>query len=665
MIKNHVRDENSGLPQGAPSTAAVMRWGYAAAVSLPLVVLNCLWITLSEMKTGVTELTISTLFIGVTFMLFVITLVNLVVRRVFGPRAALTQAELMAVYTMLSMSSVVAGVSTYGFVTPFLVSAFYYANKINGFNGFWHELPLTIGPRDPAVLKGFFLGHSTFFTPSTMSAWLMPLAMVGSFVMILLCTMLCMSSIVRRRWDEEEHLAFPVIALPLEMTKEGAPLYRSKMMWAGFAIPCFFHSYNSIASVTPGITMMNFNSMRDLVSVANIQPPWSGMGTLYYALHAAGIGFGYLISTDFSFSLWFFYLLKKAMNLVGVFTGLRTGGGDTVPEFPYTAFQGYGAWIALALLTIWTGRAYYGAYLRRAWSGQLAKEDENEPMSPRTAVVGFVAGFTALYFMTRIAGVSAWLPFAILAIYVLLNVAMSRIRAETALLSTELSWITPQHMLPDLIGTANVSRTDLIQVSVSTWFNLDYRSVGMPHELEGMTAIRRAGGGSLRPLVKYVMLAVAVAIVASLLCDLQLYYVNGADTASVNSWRIMMAKLAWNNLHDWFSAPKGTDPGSVAAAVFGVLFTCLLTALRVRFPAFPFHPAAYVLNTSFANDFFWLDMFVAWAIKSLILRYGGMPLYKKALPFFLGLILGDFTTGAFWSIIGSVSGLSLFRTFAT
>ena len=90
----------------------------------------------------------------------------------------------------------------------------------------------------------------------------------------------------------------------------------------------------------------------------------------------------------------------------------------------------------------------------------------------------------------------------------------------------------------------------------------------------------------------------------------------------------------------------------------------MLAAVRARFIGFPLHPAAYALNLTFANDFFWCDMFVAWVLKALILRYGGMKVYRLALPFFLGLILGDFVTGAAWSIVGTVFHLNLFRTFA-
>jgi hypothetical protein len=53
-----------------------------------------------------------------------------------------------------------------------------------------------------------------------------------------------------------------------------------------------------------------------------------------------------------------------------------------------------------------------------------------------------------------------------------------------------------------------------------------------------------------------------------------------------------------------------------------------------------------VLNTSWANELFWGDMFVAWVFKAAFLRYGGRRLYSAALPFFLGLILGDFVTGS-------------------
>ena len=48
----------------------------------------------------------------------------------------------------------------------------------------------------------------------------------------------------------------------------------------------------------------------------------------------------------------------------------------------------------------------------------------------------------------------------------------------------------------------------------------------------------------------------------------------------------------------------------------------------------------------------WLPMFIAWLAKFLVLRYGGMKLYRVAMDFFIGLLLGDFIIGCLWPVVG-------------
>ncbi len=48
----------------------------------------------------------------------------------------------------------------------------------------------------------------------------------------------------------------------------------------------------------------------------------------------------------------------------------------------------------------------------------------------------------------------------------------------------------------------------------------------------------------------------------------------------------------------------------------------------------------------------WMCMFIAWLIKLVILRYGGLRSYRKAVPLFLGIILGECVMGSVWTIIG-------------
>ena len=644
-----------------------MRWAAVFAIAVPLIVLNTGWIANSEMKTGVTELTISTLFLGVTFILFVVTLLNLAARALFGTRRAMNQPELMALYTLLSISSVVAGVGHLGFFLPFLANPFYFQTPVNGWETFWHLLPPYVGPRDPAILKGFFHGHSTAFKAPILQAWAFPLAVWSVFFLVLLWTTLCLSAILRRRWDDEERLPFPVIALPLEMTRDGAPLYRQKMLWGGFAIPFLLHSLNSLHSIIPTLPSFPINTSHDLVWDDGLTFPWNGVGSFFNMQHPAGVGFGYLINTDVSFSLWFFYLLKKAVDVWATATNLRDAAtgwyADSNGQFPCFSYQGWGAWLALGLGALWSGRTYFRAYCGRAFRGDKTGLDRDEPMSARLALFGFLAGFLVLCGFVWQLGGSWWLPLLFLTIYLLFMVTLSRIRAETAVLCSELVWINPQSLLTAAIGTSHLSRADLAHTAMLSWFNSDYRAAAMPHQLEGFVGLRRAGG-KVSPLVGAIMLAAAVAIVAALLWDLQLYYVHGADTGNVNGWRISKGYEPWYNLQNWLNNPKPPDHSVLGGMAAGIAMTLLLTALRTRFVGFPLHPAAYALNMSFANDFFWCDMFLAWAIKVCVLRYGGVKTYRQGLPFFLGLILGDYVTGAAWSLVGITFHLNLFRTFA-
>ena len=47
-----------------------------------------------------------------------------------------------------------------------------------------------------------------------------------------------------------------------------------------------------------------------------------------------------------------------------------------------------------------------------------------------------------------------------------------------------------------------------------------------------------------------------------------------------------------------------------------------------------------------------LTLFLAWLVKALVLRYGGLRGYRMALPFFLGLVLGEFGAGFVRTLFG-------------
>jgi hypothetical protein len=55
-------------------------------------------------------------------------------------------------------------------------------------------------------------------------------------------------------------------------------------------------------------------------------------------------------------------------------------------------------------------------------------------------------------------------------------------------------------------------------------------------------------------------------------------------------------------------------------------------------------------------NFVWFNVFVAWFLKRLILRYGGAANYKRSQSFFLGLIAGQVLCNGLWLVIDYITG---------
>ena len=59
--------------------------------------------------------------------------------------------------------------------------------------------------------------------------------------------------------------------------------------------------------------------------------------------------------------------------------------------------------------------------------------------------------------------------------------------------------------------------------------------------------------------------------------------------------------------------------------------------------------------------FYGFQFFISWVAKLIILRFGGLRLYRQASAFFIGLVLGEFVTASFWGVIGTILGQATYR----
>ncbi|MCX7643602.1 MAG: hypothetical protein N2116_07345, partial [Armatimonadetes bacterium] len=107
----------------------------------------------------------------------------------------------------------------------------------------------------------------------------------------------------------------------------------------------------------------------------------------------------------------------------------------------------------------------------------------------------------------------------------------------------------------------------------------------------------------------------------------------------------------FRQLDTYRHSPTGFGWASLFAIFWGGTQTLLLSTLHNHFN-FPLHPAGFVVSGSWSMNLFWVSLFVAWLLKASLIRWGGLVMHRQTMPFFMGLVLGDYLMGSFWSLWG-------------
>jgi hypothetical protein len=117
---------------------------------------------------------------------------------------------------------------------------------------------------------------------------------------------------------------------------------------------------------------------------------------------------------------------------------------------------------------------------------------------------------------------------------------------------------------------------------------------------------------------------------------------------------VAFGREPFDRLSSWLSTPGPPDHTALWAIVTGAGVALVLQALKLQFAGWPLHPLGFAVSGSWSMNTIWVPVLIAWAAKALTLRYAGLRGYRMLLPFFFGLILGDFTIGCLWPLIGWV-----------
>ena len=589
-----------------------------------------------------------TLFAGGVYWLFLLAVANAGLRR-WRPQSALSPSELAVIYGLTTVAASIAAQDEAQYLLPMFVYPFR-ATQDRGMGPFRQWIPAWVIPHNPAVVEPYYLGGGSFWRPALLTAWLMPLLGWLAWLMAVGATMWAWNVILRRRWIEHDRLAFPCLQLPLEMCRAGGfgGLLSGRLFWGGVGISTLLESLSQAHARFPNVPTVPLDFAATPV-LQGAPAPWNALAPMTLSWSNLHLGICYFIPLDILGGAWFFYLLRKGMEVYGYAMGWRDLGWDA-KGFPFTRDQAAGAWAALFFLLVWADRDHLRRVLASAFSHRETFDDAREPGSYRTAARVLLLGTAFLIAHALAMGMSLSLALAFYGFFWILNVTMTRVYAQVGPPILELYFLDPQATLTTIFGTAGQSPGSLTIFSLMYWINRDDRGQPMAHQLSAFK-IGAATRTEPRALGKWVLVAFAVGAVTCLLTYLHWAYRVGEDQFVEGAWREAAAPLAVARINQWVGTPTGPHWKEIGFMAIGGAITLGLAKISYTFPAFPLHPIGYVLAVCFAVEYNWPAFLAIWVVKGLILRYGGRGLYVRLMPFFLGLVLGGFVAPVCWGFL--------------
>ncbi|MGD9520142.1 MAG: DUF6785 family protein [Armatimonadota bacterium] len=610
-------------------------------VSLVMMVGVIFWIHWAELvlggRRGHTALANTSIPVGAFGALLVLTAVSALLNRV-RQGWGLRQPELLTCYAILAVSTVLSSSGAIHFLVPGVASAFYFASPANKWELFQPYVPSWFAPREFAQLRPFFEGGS----PIVWQAWLVPTLVWTAFIFVYALATLALSAIVRAQWIEHERLTFPTVVIPLSVTDLTGGFWRNRLAWIGMAIPFAIGTLNTLHVNYPSVPNLEVRYI-DL-SASFRERPWSAMGGLQLSLYPFVVGIAFLLSSEVTFSCWFFFLVEKAERVIGASLGLDQWGQSASSKWPFEGHQGAGAFIALTSLALYIGRRQLAVGLSAIWHGRTGEE------VPRWALGLLVVCVGALVAFCSAAGMNIMVALALLALSLIYMTAAARIRSETGNAWLFGPRIDPHTLLVSGLGAKNYSPRDLTVMaylaSISSW---DLRCASMPHQLDAFKLASLADI-DLGSMVKALVLGLAVGIPVGWVGALKVWHHVGA-LAKGEPWRVNEGRRPFEMLASYLAAPQAADYVGLGFVALGFAVTVGLFALRTRLVSWPLHPVGYAISGTPSMQSQWFPFLLAWAAKTALLKYGGHKAYRQALPFFVGMVVGDLLNGALYTLI--------------
>ena len=564
------------------------------------------------------------------------------------PTRALSGTELLVIYSMSWIAGVIPLEGWAAYLVSTITVPTYYASPENRWEDIifnllpWWTLPDT----NPAVIRPFFDGLPND-TSIPWAGWYQPILWWVIISLAVLIAGICINIILQKQWEDNERLTYPLAQFAIELTSgfdepSRLPnLFRNKIFWAGFWVVFGVFAWNIIGyffTGLPKIELFTGYKSKEIVLARDFPP-------IYHRILPSIVGLTYFCNLDILLSLWLFRLIAifklGTMDRIG-FTLGHSGQQAKPPEI--INLESHGAMVFLALWSLWVARGHLKHVWLAAKEGPLSPRNDSF-ISYRTALLGFVTSTLFIIGWMHAVGM-AW-PVALLQTTLLFLAYLTVAKFTAASGFTHL--LPPGSkgggMVKTFTGTANLNPGDFVGLNLvnsSAFFGNDRIPAwpALPHHFKIFSKFKR-------PAITYLaILAFTLGLLSSFLYIIYLAYTHAGQNlhtapfsgseGAVRPYDTMVKDILADTRTVFDSAKMGVW-------VFGGLQAALLVTLRNRLPWWPLHPLGLAFQNTSGPRIYAFSIFITWLSKSLILRIGGIGLYRRAAPFFIGLPVGYVT----------------------
>lgn len=563
-------------------------------------------------------------------------------------KSSFSPSELLTICCIGLVSACMQGEFLPVYLLEMISMPYYFASPENRFE----ELLLPHMPKwttltDRSVAEGFFEGVLPG-TPFPWEAWLYPLFGWGTLIVAILCFNLCVSVLLRKQWMDHERLAFPVATALLELTGVSGTrgtlttLAQNRKFQMGFGLTLAIITWNVATWFSVGAPMFPFLAGR---YGRHVIPLSTGFPPLITTFVLLTFTLGYFTKLEVLFSMWFFHLLAKIQ--IGMFNrfGLEiTHGNPFGSSHPAVGWMSFGGMIVFVCWGLFTARHHFREVYRKAFLNDQTVDDSDELISYRTAVWLLIGAGAFIILWLNQAGLDLFPALTFCFGTFVLYLGLARILVESGLVYLRTP-ISAQAFTWHIFGIAGLGPSGAAGLTLAHALIADGKTFTMAqfaHVPRLAMGISKRSRKAIAPAVMGGCIVGGVAAISFILY--QGYHVMGSYNFGTAAFKgvgslnaVAFGRLAVTRIQD---GTWGTDWTRMLFLGIGGTVTALIYFLRYQFVGFPLHPIGFTISAMNEMQDNAFTIFLIWAIKSLILKVGGLESYRRNAPFFLGMMMG-------------------------